>query len=149
MGELESKPGVYSLSFERNVQSDRFAAADFKRNRQLDRIHYRNFVRTPTDSNGTRTDAIVREMVETKAAEEKGPPPDLHKIDLLWVDSTKDPLFRDLTRQDRHLLYMVLAREMTWKAISEVLDVDPKTARKRYRQILASVQQVAAGRTKL
>ena len=47
---------------------------------------------------------------------------DLPTMDLEWVRHTDDKLFRNMSRFQRHLLYLVYVRDLNWKEISETLD---------------------------
>lgn len=43
---------------------------------------------------------------------------DLGQMNLEWVQKTGDPLFSELSRQERLLLYLIYARDMTWKDVA-------------------------------
>jgi len=56
------------------------------------------------------------------------------------VQSTEDLLFRDLTKNDRYLLYLVYARGMSLKAAGNSLGCEPADVRKRLTSLLSGLQ---------
>ena len=42
-------------------------------------------------------------------------------MNLAWVRHTEDPLFADLERGDRLVLYLVFVREYTWEKLADAL----------------------------
>jgi hypothetical protein len=63
-------------------------------------------------------------------------PLDLHQMNLEWVASTDDKLFRKLSRRERLLLYLVYVEEKTWKQIGKTLDCDVATVHRRLEEVL-------------
>jgi hypothetical protein len=56
---------------------------------------------------------------------------DLSQMNLEWVQHTDDPLFSDLSRGDRLILYFVFAREYTWEKLGDALQTSPGTVYER------------------
>src|SRR5271157_691938 len=51
---------------------------------------------------------------------------DLSRMNLEWVQGTDDPLFADLSRTERLVLYLVFVREYTWEMRCRSLLPAPK-----------------------
>ena len=67
-------------------------------------------------------------------------PLDVSRMNIGWVQSTEDLLFRDLSKNDRYLLYLVYAREMSLKAAGTSLGCDSADVRKRLTSLLSGLQ---------
>jgi hypothetical protein len=61
---------------------------------------------------------------------------DVSTMDMAWVKETDDKLFRKLTVNERHILYMVFVQEMTWVDIAAVLDIERATAKKHFVKVM-------------
>jgi hypothetical protein len=48
---------------------------------------------------------------------------DLSRMNLRWVQQTNDPLFADLSRTERLMLYLVFVREYTWEKLGDALQI--------------------------
>jgi hypothetical protein len=67
-------------------------------------------------------------------------PLDVSPMTLDWVKSTDDKLFRKLTQQERHLLYMIFVQELKLVEAASILGCEPATVRKQLDQILDYLQ---------
>lgn len=74
---------------------------------------------------------------------------DMGTIDLKWVESTNDPLFRTLSKPERYLLYLVFARELGWKSVAFSLNMSVKDTKELYTQVLAKLSAAANDPSKL
>jgi DNA-directed RNA polymerase specialized sigma24 family protein len=131
MYELEAKEGVYSLDHGFEIAS---AKADRPDSSALD-------CNTP-DANGGFTDSNGRSWAADVSL--SNAPLDVSKMTLDWVNSTEDPLFCDLTRKERHLLYLVFAREMSWNDIASSFDVTVRTVKNIFTSIISGLQAKVA-----
>ena len=61
-----------------------------------------------------------------------------------WVWDTKDSLFRNLSRPERLLLYLVFVREMKWEQVAATLQISVSGARKKLNAILSRIRSWAA-----
>ena len=75
-------------------------------------------------------------------------PLDISSLTMDWVKETNDKLFRKLTVKERHILYMVFVKEMTWVDIAGVLDCERTTVKRHYTNIMKYLQAKAASRPK-
>ena len=60
---------------------------------------------------------------------------DLPLMNLEWVRHTEDRLFRNMSRRQRHLLYLVYVRELNWKEIAETLRTFPTLLKEELSEI--------------
>ena len=61
---------------------------------------------------------------------------DISPMDLDWVQGTNDKLFRNLSRRERLILYLVFSEEKNWKELARALRCDQKTAKRRFCEVL-------------
>ena len=99
MRELEAKEGVYSLDGGYEIAASKFDSPGASVDRTTPNISG-DF----TDTTGRTWSADVTPT---------NTPMDVSKLTLAWVAGTDDPLFCDLTRRDRHILYLYFAREQS------------------------------------
>lgn len=66
-------------------------------------------------------------------------PLDISNMNLDWVNSTEDKLFKDLEVAQRAMLYMVFYEELSWKMIDYLYSCDVLTAKCRFNQIKIEV----------
>lgn len=67
-------------------------------------------------------------------------PLDISEMTMEWVKETNDKLFRKLTVKERHILYMVFVKEMTWVDIAAVLDCERATVKRHYNNVMEYLQ---------
>lgn len=72
---------------------------------------------------------------------------DISTMTMDWVKETNDRLFKKLTVKERHILYMVFVKEMTWVDIAAVLDCERATAKKHFVKVMKYLQ-ARAGQNK-
>jgi hypothetical protein len=65
---------------------------------------------------------------------------DISKLDLRWVDETRDPLFADLSPYERRILYLRFAGGRTWKIIAKLCRKGIKTVQGDYCAILDKIR---------
>lgn len=70
---------------------------------------------------------------------------DLGRLNIEWVDHTEDPLFRDLTRNQRYALYLTFVRNLKLKDLSAAIGKSTEDAKRLLEEILILVRQRAAG----
>ena len=66
---------------------------------------------------------------------------DLSQMNLEWVQHTDDPLFSDLSRGDRLILYFVFAREYTWEKLGDALQTSAGTPTNRRICVMPAVRR--------
>jgi len=126
MGILENREGVYSLDYN-GEDSDGEA--------------FNNYADRLPDSDDQSTAPVrLDTSAELHASEDIL---DVSKLTLDWVADTRDPLFADLRREDRHLLYLVFTREPDWSDIGRTFSMTPHDAKAWFRKIIAGLQKKA------
>lgn len=60
-----------------------------------------------------------------------------------WVKHTDDFLFRTLNPNERYLLQLVFAKELSWTEIATILDVNAETVRNRFKEIMLFLENRA------
>jgi len=108
MSELEAREGTYSLDFHRHVQD-----------RGDDGVCV-NPLSAPVDKSGKWWTSQENTAGEQSA---RLGGCDLSEMNLDWVAHTEDPIFADLSREDRLLLYLVFARNYKWAQIADALQI--------------------------
>lgn len=63
-------------------------------------------------------------------------PLDVSTMDESWVNATDDKLFKNLTKSERNILYMIYVKEYSVTQIAGVLGVDAKTVRNKRDEIM-------------
>jgi hypothetical protein len=132
MGELEAREGVYSLEFgfEIGKRGQEFAeSAGWNENTPYTQGAY-------TDSRG-RSWAADLSLTEA--------PLDISKMNLEWVAGTDDPLFSDLSRRERHLLYLYFAKDMSWADMAESLGMRQRGVKALYQEVLTKLRDKVSG----
>jgi DNA-directed RNA polymerase specialized sigma24 family protein len=61
---------------------------------------------------------------------------DLSSITPAWVQKSTDKLFAKMTIRERHLIYLYYVQELSWKQISETLDLSINQVQKLHDDIL-------------
>ena len=61
---------------------------------------------------------------------------DLSPMNLSWVEHTEDPLFRQLTRDERFILYMRFSRDASWDELARTLKMNERDVRRQFDQIM-------------
>src|ERR1041385_5434548 len=103
MREVESKEGVYSIEGWLDYRHNRI----FRDENQSDCCHLRECVPSLIGEYQDRTGAYLAadvSMIEK--------PLDISQMTIEWVNSTEDLLFKNLTKEQRYILYLVYARNM-------------------------------------
>lgn len=67
----------------------------------------------------------------------------LSEMTLEWVDDCKDPLFKELKRYDRYLLYLRFKAEMTYDEIAEALSRSPRTVSEQIKGVIHKLRVMA------
>lgn len=67
----------------------------------------------------------------------------LSEMTLEWVDNCKDPLFKELKRYDRYLLYLRFKAEMTYDEIAEALNRSPRTVSEQIKKVIHKLRVMA------
>lgn len=67
----------------------------------------------------------------------------LSEMTLEWVDDCKDPLFKELKRYDRYLLYLRFKAEMTYDEIAEALSRSPRTVSEQIKKVIHKLRIMA------
>lgn len=67
----------------------------------------------------------------------------LSEMTLEWVDNCKDPLFKELKRYDRYLLYLRFKVEMTYDEIAEALNRSPRTVSEQIKRVIHKLRLMA------
>ena len=68
---------------------------------------------------------------------------DVSKMSLDWVAETDDKLFKNLTPQQRMLLYLHFHEEESWKQIGRAMSIDAQTAKNRFMATLEAIRYEA------
>ncbi len=69
---------------------------------------------------------------------------DVSEMNLAWVESTNNPVFADLSREDRLILYMVHVQELPFKDIARTFDVSLTTIKTRYQGLLSTLRETVS-----
>jgi RNA polymerase sigma factor (sigma-70 family) len=67
----------------------------------------------------------------------------LSEMTLEWVDDCNDPLFKELKRYDRYLLYLRFKTEMTYDEIAEALNRSPRTVSEQIKRVIHKLRLMA------
>lgn len=67
----------------------------------------------------------------------------LSEMTLDWVDNCKDPLFKDLSRYNRYLLYLRFKTEMTYDEIAMALNRSPRTISEQVKRVIHRLRLMA------
>lgn len=67
----------------------------------------------------------------------------LSEMTLEWVDDCKDPLFKELKKYDRYLLYLRYKVEMTYDEIAEALNRSPRTVSEQIKRVIHKLRVMA------
>lgn len=131
MSELESKEGVYSLegivdSYRRDFAINRGDGKDINSNSSKEF----NSEKPRVVSNAW----LARERSLASSI-------DVSTLDLAWVSKTDDTLFAGLSRKERMLLYLVFARELSWKEIGKNFDMGDREAMRWFDRVVSVIQQ--------
>ena len=134
MSEIETKEGMMQLTAITNTPNSRIAGNPSSyRNSTGEVISSQgNFVST----NGVRFAADVG-LQNTEM--------DLGTMGPEWVQETKDPLFRNMTTEERQLLYLVFTKELTWKQIASTMQQSVRQVRTEYAGIMAVLRSKVLG----
>jgi predicted DNA-binding protein YlxM (UPF0122 family) len=68
---------------------------------------------------------------------------DITALDDDWVKKTDDFLFRTLTIEERYLLQLVFAKELTWSEIAEIFDCCEDSVSDQYKEIMTFLEDRA------
>lgn len=68
---------------------------------------------------------------------------DLSQMNLDWVAHTEDPIFSDLPRRDRYLLYLVFVRDFKWEQVADALQTSIIDAKRRLASVLEAIRNFA------
>jgi hypothetical protein len=120
MCRLESKEGVYSLSYTRDVEDGRGDCELL-------------------DACGAVVDRDAQD--QPSSLTDGQPRVDLSRMTLSWVNHTTDPLFADYTREERYILYLIFVRDFKWEQVANTLQVSPNKAKGIYRDLMARLKQ--------
>jgi DNA-directed RNA polymerase specialized sigma24 family protein len=127
MRELETKEGVYSLegwlhrresSFENGVPHIDSPGVFHAEAR------YHDYSGVPV--------AADTSMIEK--------PLDISRMTIEWVHSTEDPLFKDLSRNDRFILHLKYGRDMEISEIADSTGMESRQVKQRLRLVLESIR---------
>ena len=134
MSEIETKEGMMQLTAITNTPNSRIAGNPSSyRNSTGEVISSQgNFVST----NGVRFAADVG-LQNTEM--------DLGTMGPEWVQETKDPLFRNMTKEERQLLYLVFTKELTWKQIASTMQQSVRQVRTENAGIMAVLRSKVLG----
>lgn len=61
---------------------------------------------------------------------------DISRMTIDWVNKTNDKLFRNMTKRERYILYLLFVKECKWAEIGTILKSDPQSIRKHYDEII-------------
>jgi hypothetical protein len=122
MGQIEAAEGMLQLDHGRAIGGDFPDASGDYRDRRIPHAEGQ-FVGT----NGSRWAADLGLVNH---------PLDVSSMTLEWVKSTSDRLFRNLSPQERHLLYLIYVKEMKWVEIAASLDTDVDATKRQFNQIM-------------
>jgi len=67
----------------------------------------------------------------------------LSEMSLKWVDDCSDPLFKELERYDRYLLYLRFKAEMTYDEIADALNRSPRTVSEQIKKVIHRLRVMA------
>ncbi len=67
----------------------------------------------------------------------------LSEMTLEWVDDCKDPLFKELSRYSRYLLYLRFKTEMTYDEIATALNRSPRTISEQTKRVIHRLRLMA------
>lgn len=67
----------------------------------------------------------------------------LSEMTLDWVDNCKDPLFKELSRYSRYLLYLRFKTEMTYDEIATALNRSPRTISEQTKRVIHRLRLMA------
>lgn len=67
----------------------------------------------------------------------------LSEMTLEWVDECSDPLFKELKRYDRYLLYLRFKVEMTYDEIADALNRSPRTVSEQIKRVIHKLRIMA------
>ena len=67
----------------------------------------------------------------------------LSEMTLDWVDNCKDPLFKELSRYSRYLLYLRYKVEMTYDEIAGALNRSPRTVSEQIKRVVHRLRLMA------
>lgn len=67
----------------------------------------------------------------------------LSEMTLDWVDNCKDPLFKELSRYSRYLLYLRFKTEMTYDEIATALNRSPRTISEQVKRVVHRLRLMA------
>lgn len=67
----------------------------------------------------------------------------LSEMTLDWVDNCKDPLFKELSRYSRYLLYLRYKTEMTYDEIAMALNRSPRTVSEQIKRVIHRLRLMA------
>ena len=118
MHSIESKEGMLQLDHRSVGDSDGGSVADAG-------IPHTNGAFTSTDGTSWAADTTLMNL-----------PLDISTMDEDWVHSTEDKLFKNLAKDERHLLYLIYVKEYSVSQIAAVLGIDPKTVRAKRDEIM-------------
>lgn len=82
-----------------------------------------------TDHSGTRWAADVKLMEHWKAL-------DVSHMDEAWIHHTDDFLFKELSKKDRWLLYLVFVKELTWVDIADLFHCDQEAVADSFNKLM-------------
>jgi len=67
----------------------------------------------------------------------------LSEMTLGWVNDCSDPLFKELKKYDRYLLYLRYKTEMTYDEIAEALNRSPRTVSEQIKRVIHRLRLMA------
>lgn len=67
----------------------------------------------------------------------------LSEMTLEWVDNCNDPLFKELKKYDRYLLYLRYKVEMTYDEIADALNRSPRTVSEQIKRVIHKLRLMA------
>lgn len=87
--------------------------------------------------------AVCSGKDDSQEENERGFYQGLSEMSLEWVDECKDPLFKELKRYDRYLLYLRFKVEMTYDEIAEALSRSPRTVSEQIKRVIHRLRIMA------
>jgi hypothetical protein len=94
-----------------------------------------------SDFRGTEINPI--ELPHLQKVEEPSMYEGLSEITLEWVESCDDPLFRDLSRYSRYLLYLRYKCDQTFDDMAEALQRSPRTVSDQFKRTILRLRLMA------
>ena len=134
--ELETKEGVYTL----DLHAGGVPNSRRMRTSNQDGTFIREGSEEVVSAHGRHYTCSIRSLADNELFVK---PLDISKLNIQWVDHTEDPLFRDLTRNQRYAIYLTFVRTLKLKDLASSLGMRKEEARQFLAETLLLVRQRA------